>query len=205
MTNLIETNNKGITTEFSPITIDSVGDDKFKKDFYSVQLRQAVKVTYPSAGGGSDKSDSIMDMLDDVASTGKSYDKTRMHWDLFPKQRVNKETGEIVDVTPEEVLAKYNAVLAANPKAKIRQELANDVTLVLNDKQLSAIASDEVDYDLAKAEETHIIKDAEGNIVQPVQYRSTQLSFSGEADLDMRTVVSVEDVAASTVENALTA
>jgi len=146
-----------------------------------------------------------MDMLDDVASTGKTYDKIRMHWDLFPKQRIDKETGEIVDVTPEEVLAKFTAVLAANPKAKIRQELANDVELVLDDQKLTAIKSEDVEYDLAKAKETHIIKDKEGNIVQPVQYRSTQLSFSGEVDLDMRTVVSIEDATEAVVNEALTA
>ena len=204
MANLIETN-KGITTEFFPITIDSVGDDKYKKDFYSVQLRQKLEVTYPSAGGGSAKSDSIMDILDDAASTGKMFPKTRMHWDIFPKQRVDKETGEIVDVTPEEALAKFNAVIAATPKAKIRQELANDVMLVLNDKQINALENDEMDYDLDKAKETHIVKDTEGNVVEPIQYKSTQLSFAGEEDLDMRVTVSMEDATQAVVNEALTA
>ena len=198
------TNNSGITTKFGAITIDSVGEDQFKKDFYSVQLRQELTTTYPVAGGGSDKSDTIASMLGGVVAGGKEYNKTRIVWDLFPKE-IADANGVVTAFTPEQAKAKYAEILAANPNARITQELANDVTLVLNDKQLNALSNPEIDYSLEDAQVSHVIKDKEGVIVQPVQYSSKQLSFSGGEDVDMRTNVSVEEVAATTVEEALTA
>jgi hypothetical protein len=128
---------------------------------------------------------------------GTEYKSTRMAWVLVPS-----------NVTKEQV----EAMLATKPNARICKKYSNKLVDVLTDEQKYALNAGIVTKE--QLQEKHVIKDSQGNVVQPVQYSTgffvndyTNHKESANAnafgDVDMRVETKVATPTAVTTAKAV--
>lgn len=167
----------GVKTKFEKITVDGVAENTYKKGIYQAQLRQTVTTIYPSKKVGNSESDSLFDLdLFDLPE-GKEYSSERLCW---------------IDVPKGSTKSKVEALLKANPKAKIWRKISNDVMDVLTEEQIAAIDNGITTKE--DLETSKVVKDSDGVVVDqgdgPI-YRQYFFSKDGmRADVDYRKTTS---------------
>ena len=148
----MKTTVNGITKQFNAITVDGIVDSLKGPEFKQAQIRQVITSTYPGKKVENSMSDSLFD-IEAFNIEGTEYKSTRMAWVLVP-----------TNITKEQV----EAMLASKPKARICKKYSNKLADVLTDEQKYALNNGIVTKE--QLVDKHVIKDSQGNIVQPVQY-----------------------------------
>lgn len=177
---------------FSNITVDSVNAGfKSDKGVDQAQLRQVVNTEYPSVRLNNSLSQGgLFEENEFNLTPGQTFESTRMAWISVP-----------AGTSVEEVVAR----LANLPNARIGVVISHNLEDVLTDEQKAArkaeLVSNETLYD------RHVVKDSEGNIVQPVQFKSTFFATTAVEDIDLRpeTTNFIAAAPANTEVNALQA
>jgi hypothetical protein len=174
-------NNSGITQNFNSIKVDNVTESTYKKGIFQAQLRQTVETVYPSQRVGNSESDGLYDVSAFNLPEGQKYSSDRLCWIHVPE-------GTNV--------AKVEALLKANPKAKIWRKISNNVMDVLTEEQKGAISAGITTIE--NLETSLIVKDKDGAVVGDVpQYRQYFFSKDGsKSDVDLRSTVSASVKAA---------
>ena len=156
---------------FSVISVDAVNEGlKAAKGIHQAQIRQTVTTEYPSARiGNSLIVGGLFAENEFNLAPGQSYESIRVTWLPVP-----------AGTTVEEVQAR----LATLPNARIQVILSHNLEDVLTDEQKAAVRAELVTME--KLAENHVVKDSEGNVVQPVQYKSTFFAANATEDIDLR-------------------
>jgi hypothetical protein len=192
----MKTTVNGISKQFNPITVDGIVDSLKGPEFKQAQIRQVVTSIYPGKKVENSMSDSLFD-VEAFNIEGTEYKSTRMAWVLVPS-----------NVTKEQV----EAMLATKPNARICKKYSNKLVDVLTDEQKYALNAGIVTKE--QLQEKHVIKDSQGNVVQPVQYSTgffvndyTNHKESANAnafgDVDMRVETKVATPTAVTTAKAV--
>jgi hypothetical protein len=192
----MKTTVNGISKQFNPITVDGIVDSLKGPEFKQAQIRQVVASIYPGKKVENSMSDSLFD-VEAFNIEGTEYKSTRMAWVLVPS-----------NVTKEQV----EAMLATKPNARICKKYSNKLVDVLTDEQKYALSAGIVTKE--QLQEKHVIKDSQGNVVQPVQYSTgffvndyTNHKESANAnafgDVDMRVETKVATPTAVTTAKAV--
>jgi hypothetical protein len=192
----MKTTVNGISKQFNPITVDGIVDSLKGPEFKQAQIRQVVASIYPGKKVENSMSDSLFD-VEAFNIEGTEYKSTRMAWVLVPS-----------NVTKEQV----EAMLATKPNARICKKYSNKLVDVLTDEQKYALNAGIVTKE--QLQEKHVIKDSQGNVVQPVQYSTgffvndyTNHKESANAnafgDVDMRVETKVATPTAVTTAKAV--
>lgn len=155
---------------FGQITVDNVTQGlKADKGVWQAQLRQVVTTNYPSVRVTN--SNQLGGLFDPGAFNieNQSYTSTRIAWVPVPE-----------NTTMEQV----QAALAAKPNARLYTIMSHNLEDVLTDEQKAAVSAGLTTMDTLR--EKHVVKDREGNVVQPVQYKSVNFSETAVEDVDLR-------------------
>lgn len=163
-------NNSQIQQTETPITVDSVSPNAFKKGVDQAQIRQTVMTIYPSTRVTNSLTSGLFNSGDFKLPAGKSFESTRITW---------------IPVPQGTTLAQVEKELSKNPKARIARVISNNLEDVLTEEQKNAVATGLTT--LSTLEEKHLVKDASGIAVSPRQYRQNFFSKTGAPDIDKRT------------------
>ncbi len=155
---------------FGSITIDNVTPGlKADKGVWQAQLRQIVTTNYPNVRVSN--SNQLGGLFDHGAFNieNQSYTSTRIAW---------------VPVPANSTIEQVQAALDAKPNARLYVIISHNLEDVLTEEQKAAVPAGLTTMDALR--EKHIVKDREGNIVQPVQYKSVNFSETAVEDVDLR-------------------
>jgi len=192
----MKTTVNGISKQFNPITVDGIVDSLKGPEFKQAQIRQVVASIYPGKKVENSMSDSLFD-VEAFNIEGTEYKSTRMAWVLVPS-----------NVTKEQV----EAMLATKPNARICKKYSNKLVDVLTDEQKYALSAGIVTKE--QLQDKHVIKDSQGNVVQPVQYSTgffvndynnhkESANANAFGDVDMRVETKVATPTAVATANAV--
>ena len=174
----------GIKISKSPVSIDSIGDHKFK-ECQSVQVRQVVTTTYPSKRVNNSNQDNLFSPEAFGFEDGSSYDSNRVAW---------------LDVPNGVDQAAVKKSLDAVNGGTIYRMLSTDVLDVLTEGQKAAIEADALPKStLESFQAARVVRNADGEVVtkagtdQPLYSQNFWSQDVNKQDIDYTAVPKAAD------------